>query len=216
MNVAIKQTKEGAFTWKELLALVVVIGLLVAIFLPALAGSGRKSLSVQCVNRLKNIGIGLRLSTLNSGDFPWQERNEAGMKFKTNDLVWPFTTISNEVGTPNYWLCPADRTRVERPEPAGWKLTAANISYFLNLRANEVFPELPMTGDSNLRLDGAPISKGLVSVDLGQALEFDGQRHPIGNVGMADGHVEQMTNERLAGHLRKLRSEHTNLLLIVP
>lgn len=220
MDLGMKRCRCLAFTWKELVALVVVLGVLAGLLLPSIAESRAKSMRISCVGRLKNIGLSYRIWSSNVPDFPfhrWNERRE--LEPATNDVIWNFTVISNELATPEILVCPADRERMRWAAPAHWNLGASNISYFVNVLAHEADPEVPMTGDSNLLLDGAPIRTGYVKVGMQRRIEFDGTRHVRqGNVGLADGSVMQMSNERLAEYLRKLRAgrEQTNMLLGVP
>lgn len=209
-----------AFTWKELLALVVVLGVLMGLLLPSIARSRAKSMRVSCVGRLKNIGLAYRIWSDGGGDcYPFNYRVQGSIEPTTNNVVWNFTVISNELAGPELLVCPADPARAKWPAPKHWNLAASNISYFVNVLAQETDPEVPMTGDSNLLLDGAPISTGKVSVTMNRRLEFDNRRHMRqGNIGLADGSVMQMSNERLAAYMLKLRRgrEQTNLLLAVP
>jgi hypothetical protein len=192
---------------------------LIGLLLPSIANSRTKSMRVSCVGQLKNIGLSYRIS--NTGIyFPFQQRNERGtLEPTTNDVVWNFTVISNELGSPKILVCPADRERARLPEPTDWNLAASNISYFVNLLAHKTDPEAPMTGDSSLLLDGAPISTGQVSVSMHRRLEFDNTRHVWqGTIGLADGSVMQTSNDRMEAYLQELRRgrEQTNLLLAVP
>jgi competence protein ComGC len=71
----------------------VLIPILAAIMLPALAKAKEKAQRIQCVNNLKQIGLGARIWATDHGD-----------KFPQD-----FTSMSNELSSPKMLVCPADR-----------------------------------------------------------------------------------------------------------
>lgn len=207
----------AAFTWKELLALVVVIGVLVGVLAPAMTKTRMRTQRIGCVSNLKNIGLGYRIyATDNSEMFPWERTNPFGVRIEpvlTNRLA-NFWIISNSLSTPKILVC---RAETERSEALSWRLTASNVSYFVNLRASEALWEMPMVGDDNLLVNGAATGSGVVRIGGQARVKFDGKRHVRqGNMVLSDGSVQQLSQERLESVVDAATSGGTNLLFDLP
>jgi hypothetical protein len=87
--------------------------MLAGMLLPALAKAKDKATSVQCVNNMRQIGVGARLYATDNHD-----------KFPTS-----FLQMTNELATPRVLVCPADKARKQwsAGQPMEWDLK--NISY---------------------------------------------------------------------------------------
>jgi hypothetical protein len=84
-------------------------------------------------------------------------------------------------------------------------LTAKNISYFLGLDANTNSPQAFLCGDDNFEIGGVPVKSGLLELPANAPVSWTSGRHTtyerhfwnaatsFGNVGLADGNVQQTT-----------------------
>jgi type II secretory pathway pseudopilin PulG len=196
----------GAFTRLELVILLVVILVLALLAFPSLARAKAKANRIHCVSHLKNLGLGLRIFyTDNHAAGPWQvSTNKGGSKEFLNDpsLAWPhFLALSNSMSIPGIARCPADRDAVQ-PEAWADARTNSAISYFLGLDASEETPNLILSGDSNLELNGQRLRSTLVTLRTNADLRFDNSRHEQvtpgpGNILLGDGSVHQVTSAQL-------------------
>jgi prepilin-type N-terminal cleavage/methylation domain-containing protein/prepilin-type processing-associated H-X9-DG protein len=198
--------RSAAFTLPELAIVLVVILILALLAIPAMARQRAKSSRIQCVNNLKNIGLGLRMfPRASQGEFPWQVSTNRGgsEEFLQNpSLTWPhFRALSNELSTPRIARCPDDLTGIQ---PATWRDATNNsaFSYFFGIDASEEQPETILSGDSNLELNGQRLRSTLVTLRTNANVQFDNSRHAnppsgAGNILFGDGSVQPVTSARL-------------------
>jgi prepilin-type processing-associated H-X9-DG protein len=197
-----KQTNK-ALTIVEVLVVIVVLALLAAMLIPKLAANKLHSSRTGCVINLKGINLAFLIW---EGD----NNNQYPMSYSTNGiLAWPATTniavyfqaMSNQLNSPKFLICPADRRHV----PAtNWTTDFNNshISYFLNLDASEAYPQEIMSGDDNLAINGAPVKSGLLLLPANAAISWTTERHGrVGNLSFADGSVAAESSSGLQNAL---------------
>jgi prepilin-type processing-associated H-X9-DG protein len=193
--------RASGFKLIELLVVIGAVVLLAALLLPALAAARRKTSRINCVCHLKQVPVAFRIWESDNGDkYPMQVvlTNNETMKLVTNGnayLLWQ--TASNELKTPKVLHCPADKQRTEAVS-FSQGFSDANISYFCSLDAVETYPQMILAGDDNLAVDGVPVKPGILNLGSTNTVTWTDERHRrVGNLGMADGSVQQLTSAGL-------------------
>jgi prepilin-type processing-associated H-X9-DG protein len=101
--------------------------------------------------------------------------------------------MSNELSTPKVLHCPADTNGIAATNfVIGF--SDANISYFFSLDAADTYPQMILDGDDNLAINGVRVKPGILNLPTTNSLAWTDERHHrVGNIGMADGSVQQTT-----------------------
>ncbi|HYG35638.1 MAG TPA: type II secretion system protein, partial [Clostridia bacterium] len=150
-------------------------------------------------NNLKQIGLAYKTWALgNGGVFPMQcqsETNISPSQMLEQRISRYFLAVSNELSTPNILVCPADvRVAAKRFDA---QFSSTNISYFLGLDAHESAPQSLLAGDRNLT-NGLPLVNGILTMTTNFPTSWTHELHNRqGNIGLADGSVQQFTTTRL-------------------
>jgi prepilin-type processing-associated H-X9-DG protein len=188
-----------ALTLSEVLVIIAVLAILWALLMPALFAAKRKPQKINCIANLKQIGVAFRLWEGDNGDkYPMavSATNGGAMELvATGNVAACFQVMSNELSIPKILHCPADTGRIAATNfTTGF--SGANISYFLIPDAVETYPQMILDGDDNLLVDGKRVQSGIINLWTNSHVGWTKDRHQgIGNVGMADGSVQQVTNE---------------------
>jgi len=189
-------TRSGkGFTLTELLVVICVVAVVAVLLLPALAASKRKSSKIGCVNNLKQISIGFRIWEGDNGDkYPMQVSvtNGGAMELAVaGDVAGIFRTMSNELSTPKFLICPQDTKRIVATDFAAG-FSNANISYFLSLDASDPYPNMILAGDDNLAVNGIRVLPGILNLLTNASVGWTKERHGgVGYIALADGSVAQ-------------------------
>jgi prepilin-type processing-associated H-X9-DG protein len=192
-----------AFTRTELFVVIAVIAVLVvAMLLPALSAAKQKALRITCVNHLAQIGTTFKIWEGDHGDkFPmyFARTNSETMGLIGSGRAYVlWQTLSNELSSAKVLRCPADTKRVAVTNfSAGF--SDANISYFFSLdTTTDINPQMILDGDDNLAVNGVRVKPGILNLSTTNSLAWTKERHGVvGNIGMADGSVMQVTSNML-------------------
>jgi prepilin-type processing-associated H-X9-DG protein len=208
--------RNQALTLVEVVVILAILTVLAALLLPALAASERKAQRIHCVNNLMQIGLANRVWV---GDhfnrYPmWASVTNNGTTGLLREgimdsqlALWNFTVMSNELSSPFILHCPSDDRTTAATSFAN--LCNANISYFTSMDASEVYPQMILSGDDNLAIGGVPVKAGILNLPTNAPIAWTDERHrKAGNIGLADGSVQQVTQ---LGLQQALQQTGTNL-----
>jgi type II secretory pathway pseudopilin PulG len=215
-------SKDGGFTFIDLMVVVVIVVLLGVVGFRLLAPrrSQVSASRISCVAQLKQIGLAARLWSRDHGDkFPWQvSTNQGGTLEVTGaaSVVAHFQALSNELVSPKVLVCGLD---AQRAKATNWAtLALMNLSYFVALDAEEARPQTILTGDRNIttnRPGKDALVTGLLTLTTNATIRWTADLHQhAGNVGLADGSAQQVNNDGLQAQLR--RSEVSPVRWVLP
>ena len=211
-EMTIQQTTRGGrgFTLTELLVVICLVAVVAVLLLPALAASKRKSSKIGCVQNLQQIGLAFRIWEGDNFDkYPMQVSvtNGGAMELAlAGDAVGIFRTMSNELSRPKVLFCPLDIGR-HYATNFTTDLNHQTISYFVALDAEDKYPQMILSGDDNLEVNGVRARPGILNLPPNTSVKWtENERHGrpqqrsilkqhlrIGNIGLADGSVQSTT-----------------------
>ena len=205
----------------EVLVVIFVILLVAVILLPVLAASKRKSSRINCINNVKQVALSFRVWEGDNNDkFPMQFAitNSDTMKLIGGGnayVLWQ--TMSNELSTPKVLHCPDDTNHIAATD-FGIGFSDANISYFVNLDANEANPQTMLMGDDNLAVGGVPVKPGILNLATNAPVTWTAARHKFaGNFALTDGSVQQATSAGLTAAVASSAATNQPVIrLVIP
>jgi hypothetical protein len=217
MKPRFSDQRNRALTKIEVVVIVAALAVLVALLLPALAASKRKSSRINCTSNVKQIGIAFRLWEGDNNDkYPMavSVTNGGAMEWvAAGNVAACFQVMSNELSTPKILFCPEDTHRTYATN-FSIGFSGANISYFVNPDAVETYPQMIMLGDDHLLVNGNPVQPGILNLKTNQTIAWAKNRHHgAGNLGMADGSAQQVTTIGLQTALQQTGLATNRLVL---
>jgi prepilin-type N-terminal cleavage/methylation domain-containing protein/prepilin-type processing-associated H-X9-DG protein len=115
------QNKRRAMTLVELLVVMAILGVLVALLLPAVQSARAAARSAACKNNLRQVGLAVQqFCELHDGRFPSFSHNESAV-----DESWVYTLAPHLESVDEIRICPEDPIGAER-------LAVKSTSYVIN------------------------------------------------------------------------------------
>jgi hypothetical protein len=156
---------------------------------------------ISCVNNVKQIGLACRVWEGDNNDkYPPQvsATNGGSMEYITGPNVWHhFQVMSNELSTPKVVFCPAESDRNRFLATNFVSFCNSNVSFFFGVDAIETIPGAFLVGDRNLT-NGMPLKNAVMELTTNQSPRWTRALHQTyGNIGLADGSVQQVYNTNL-------------------
>ena len=206
MKLRFSNQRSHALTLVEVLVVIVLLLVVAALLLPALAKAKIRG-GPNCVNNLKQIGLAYRIwAGDNNGKYPMQVSvtNGGTMELANGRNAWiNLFVMSNELSTPKLLYCPADNNHV-RATNFTTDFNNSKISYFVGLDANTNSPQVFLSGDDNFAIGGVPVKSGLLELSTNAPISWTAARHKfVGNIGLADGSVQMVSNSGLTNLLHQ-------------
>jgi len=200
--------RNAAMTLFEVILVVAVLMLLAAFLLPDLARSRRRVSRINCINNLHQVCTAFRIWEGDNNDkYPMaiSVTNGGAMELvATGNVIASYLVISNELSTPKILVCPEDSSRIVA-RTFGDFIANSNVSYFVGVDVtNEVDSRRFLSGDGNFETGGVPVKPGLVQFLTNTPIVWaDTRHHHRGNIGFADGSVQQFNTANLRQALQQ-------------
>jgi competence protein ComGC len=222
MKLRVTNRTTAALTRVEVLAVILVLFVLAALFLPALLAAKMRGQGshINCVNNVKQVALSFRVWAIDNQDkYPMEISIANGGTSELaakGDVVATFQIISNELSTPKVLICPEDTGHIFATNFSG-AFSAKNISYFIGVNASTNLPRAFLSGDDHFSINATPVSPGLFDVVSNTPVAWNSSRHvavgthfwffstkaSFGNVGFGDGGVQQLNNSDLLDQVRQ-------------
>ena len=182
----------------ELWIVVMIVVGLGFLMLLKISEAKRKADRIWCVSYLKNITLGSRVYANDHEELVPQQvtTNKGGsLEFVGTHQSWRhFTAMSYYLGDPSLLTCFADSLSAT----SNWgQFGSSNLSYFISLDAGEANSQAILAGDRDIRT-GPPASHGILLLVANRPVGWLGEIHSgSGNIGLADGSVQQANSAAL-------------------
>jgi prepilin-type N-terminal cleavage/methylation domain-containing protein len=186
-----RNRRGAAFTLIELLVVIAIIAILASLLLPALARAKLEAKDVNCVNNLRQLGLGIRLWASDQGDkYPWNVAQSDGGSKNALDWTDNIRTCSNQVVNAKIVVCPRD---FQRTVALNWGAMEGNVnvSYLIGKSFTQARTQDIVVGDFNVIGGGGGLD-ATWNVFMGSSIDaaWNTNLHVLkGHFAMGDGSV---------------------------
>jgi prepilin-type N-terminal cleavage/methylation domain-containing protein len=220
MKPRFSNQRSHALTLVEVLVVIAVLSILAIVLLLGDSEMKRETSHMNCFQTLKCIGLAYKVWAGDHDDkYPMQVSvtNGGAMELiATGNVAACFQVMSNELNTPKLLICPKDADQIAATNFTS-DFNNSKISYFVGLDANISSPQVFLSGDDNFVLHGIPVESGLTQFSTNSNVVWASGRHVsynshfwtpahdkfIGNIGLADGSVQELTTDGLQKSLQQ-------------
>jgi prepilin-type processing-associated H-X9-DG protein len=210
-----RRGSELAFALKEVLVILAVIVVLACVVLVAWQKAAGRSRAICCNCNLKQVGLGFRTWALDHTQlYPMAVSTNFGGTLEylaTSEVFRHFQVLSNELSTPIILVCPQDSRQPAKAFDPGFN--NANLSYFIGVVSNSDNPQMFLSGDHNVT-GGTRQTNGMLEITTNDVPSWGTDIHNgWGNIGLADGSVQQLNTLRLREAIRWTGSTTNRLVM---
>lgn len=228
--LSIQRTR--GFTRRELMVVIFVLVAFITMLIPACQKARQKSLRIDCISHMKQLGTASRLWAGDHGDQNpafasatnggW---NEFLKSSNAGPSCWIYYKImASELGqSPQEVVCPADERLPAKNFGDDFK-DNSTVSYFVGANANDLYPQSIQGGDRNLGPGNVPAPDYGYSPANGQgndvvikgpvcwSLKMHSHGNPAGagNIVLGDGSCQQVSSAALNQNWLKNAQTGTN------
>ena len=218
MKAHCSRQRNQAMTLFEAVIVILVIGFLVLMLIPALRPARIGNNYPNCHSNLRQTWLACNIwAGDNNGKYPMEISitNGGAMEYAdSGNSAAIFQVMSNELSTPKILICRSDNQHIATTNFSK-DFNGKNISYFVGVDTAKDSPQTILFGDANLEYRGNLIKSGLHLISTNLMYTWTTNRHGhAGNIVLADGSVHSIKNHDFTNQI--IESKIVLRRLVIP